>query len=479
MVHVLFPRNDQGGSGNGITVTSGVVPPTSTPSKLGDIYIDTAATKVYNATGTTDSSDWTLINGAGTGDMLGANNLSEITVPATARSNLGLAALAILATVGAAQIDNKAVTLAKMDDLNADRIIGRANGAGLGVPTSLTAAQVRTILGIEANAAADQTGSEIKSLYEAEANTNAFTDAEQTKVGYLTITQGVDLDAIETRVNALDAAVVLKGNFNPSGGSFPGGGTAQAGEAWIATTADGVIDGMDITVNDRVIAINDNASTSSAADWHLADYTDEVQSVAGKTGSITLDADDVSETAGKKWAGETGADVTDADNVSTAGASMISSGAGAPSSTPSKVGNIYIDETNDKIYLATDTTSSADWTLVDGTGAQDADFGGNDITDANIKDYSVESASPTISAGTLTLDFSTGPDFNVSWNANITTMNITNWPVSGVFGKVTLRLTMDGTARTVVWPSGILWAGGAKPAAGSINEELEVVSCGS
>lgn len=35
---------------------------------------------------------------------------------------------------------------------------------------------------IESNATADQTGAEIKSLYEAEANTNAFTDAEQTKL---------------------------------------------------------------------------------------------------------------------------------------------------------------------------------------------------------------------------------------------------------------------------------------------------------
>jgi len=36
--------------------------------------------------------------------------------------------------------------------------------------------------GIEDNATADQTGSEIKSLYEAEANTNAFTDAEKSKL---------------------------------------------------------------------------------------------------------------------------------------------------------------------------------------------------------------------------------------------------------------------------------------------------------
>ena len=40
------------------------------------------------------------------------------------------------------------------------------------------------------------------------------------------------------------------------------------------------------------------------------------------------------------------------------------SGAGVPSSTPSNVGDIYIDTTNLKIYLSTGTSSSADWKKV-------------------------------------------------------------------------------------------------------------------
>lgn len=64
------------------------------------------------------------------------------------------------------------------------------------------------------------------------------------------------------------------------------------------------------------------------------------------------------------------ADVTDAANVSAAGAAMISSGAGAPGSTPAKVGNIYIDTTGGRVYVATDTASSADWDLMPVTGAQ-------------------------------------------------------------------------------------------------------------
>lgn len=43
------------------------------------------------------------------------------------------------------------------------------------------------------------------------------------------------------------------------------------------------------------------------------------------------------------------------------GGSSATSGAGAPSSTPSAVGDIYIDTTNDVAYIATDTVSSSDW----------------------------------------------------------------------------------------------------------------------
>lgn len=50
-------------------------------------------------------------------------------------------------TVGTAEIDDAAVTLAKMADLAADTMIGRANGAGTGVPQALTLAQALALLG--------------------------------------------------------------------------------------------------------------------------------------------------------------------------------------------------------------------------------------------------------------------------------------------------------------------------------------------
>ena len=41
----------------------------------------------------------------------------------------------------------------------------------------------------------------------------------------------------------------------------------------------------------------------------------------------------------------------------------IRSGSGAPGTTPGKVGDLYVDTTGKKLYVATGTTNSSDWTI--------------------------------------------------------------------------------------------------------------------
>jgi hypothetical protein len=105
-------------------------------------------------------------------------------------------------------------------------------------------------------------------------------NAAVAKTDQITVTQAVDLDAIEARVNALDASVILKGVWDASAGTFPGSAAAQAGESWIVSVA-GTVNGVAFAVNDRIIAIADNASTTTfAANWFKADYTDVFQTAA-------------------------------------------------------------------------------------------------------------------------------------------------------------------------------------------------------
>lgn len=151
-----------------------------------------------------------------------------------------------------------------------------------------TASGARTALGLEIGADVQAYSSVLA------ATTASFLTAQETKLGYITVTQAVDLDAIETRVNALDAAVVLQGSWDASAGTFPGSGAAQAGDSYIVSTG-GTVDSVDFTANDRIVAITDNASTSTyASNWLKLDYTDQVLSVAGRTGAVTLAQADIS-----------------------------------------------------------------------------------------------------------------------------------------------------------------------------------------
>ena len=42
----------------------------------------------------------------------------------------------------------------------------------------------------------------------------------------------------------------------------------------------------------------------------------------------------------------------------------VSSGSGAPGTTPTKIGLLFIDTTTPNVYISTGTSSSADWKLV-------------------------------------------------------------------------------------------------------------------
>ena len=102
-----------------------------------------------------------------------------------------------------------------------------------------------------------------------------------------------EVDDLTAKVNALDAAIVLQGNWDASTGTFPGGGAAQVGFTWIVAVG-GTVDGVTFNQNDRIIALTDDASeTSFAGNWLHANYTDQVLRVAGKSGDVVLNKDDV------------------------------------------------------------------------------------------------------------------------------------------------------------------------------------------
>lgn len=94
-------------------------------------------------------------------------------------------------------------------------------------------------------------------------DTKIMTAAERAKVGYLTVTGAVDLDALA----ALNT-IFLAGSWDASTGSFPGGGTAPAGAQYVVTTG-GTVDGIVFAADDTITALTDNASTSTySSNWY-------------------------------------------------------------------------------------------------------------------------------------------------------------------------------------------------------------------
>ncbi len=142
-----------------------------------------------------------------------------------------------------------------------------------------------------------------------------FTATDETKLNHITVTQDINLDDLQEAVDELEAAVILKGTWDASAGTFPGGGVAQAGWSYIVSVG-GTVNGVTFDVNDRIVAITDNASTTTyAGNWFKLDYTDQVLSVNGQTGAVVLDADDIDDTStSHKFV--TAADITKLANTS-------------------------------------------------------------------------------------------------------------------------------------------------------------------
>ena len=101
------------------------------------------------------------------------------------------------------------------------------------------------------------------------------------------------------------------------------------------------------------------------------------------------------------------------------------------------------------------------WTAVQTLAAKLA-AADQQIERPELKDYAETKTAPSISGGTLTLDLENGNVFEVSRNANITTLTISNWPAAGKAGSLTLIFKATGSF-TVSWPAAIKWAGGTAP----------------
>ena len=164
----------------------------------GALYFNTTNEVIMTYTG----SAWQTIT-TGSGGLQAANNLNDVASATTSRTNLGLAIgsdvqahSAVLDATTASYTTAEETKLAGIETgATADQTGAQIKTAYEAEANAFTDAQFTKLAGIETGATADQTGAQIKTAYEAEAN--AFTDAQFTK-----------LAGIETAADVTDATNV-------------------------------------------------------------------------------------------------------------------------------------------------------------------------------------------------------------------------------------------------------------------------------
>ena len=138
---------------------------------VGALYFNTTTNIMMTYTG----SAWQSIATGGTG-LLASNNLNDVQSASTSRTNLGVA-------IGT--------------DVQA------FSSVLAGTTASYTTAEETKLAGIETGATADQTAAQIKTAYESNADTNALTDADHTKLDGIAANADVTGTANVTSAGAL------------------------------------------------------------------------------------------------------------------------------------------------------------------------------------------------------------------------------------------------------------------------------------
>jgi len=336
-------------------ISSGSGAPSSTPAAIGDVYVDTTNGNVWQATGTASSADWKQATGAGGGDLIASNNLSDLANIATARSNLGL----VIGTDVQAQSAVLAGTTASFTIAEETKLAGIETAADVTDATNVAAsgalmgtnnlseianiATARSNLGVVI-------GTDVQAQSAIlDATTASFTTAQETKLA------GIDVSADVTDATTVAAA----------GAAMASNNLSDLGSIALSRTNLGLVIGTDVQAYSSVL----DATTASflAADENK------------------LDGIDVS------------ADVTDATTVAAAGAAMSASNLSDLTSAATARTNLgLVIGTDVQAQSAVLSATTASFLIADETKLDGIDVSA-DVTDAT----TVAAAGAAMSASNL------------------------------------------------------------------------------
>ena len=280
----------------------------------------------------------------------------------------------------------------------------------------------------------------IKTLYESNADTNEFSDAEQTLLGYLTATGAINLDTIATDTTTNNAKL-----------------TADE------TNVTAALDGATLT-----------AATVAGTDKVLVqdtDAADELKTVTAQS-IADLSAGGAPEGTAVLSTGETVGKLLQADGDNTC------SWVAAPSGTPEGTAILSTGETGGTKFLREDGDGTCSWQaagggsgdfLADGTVAMtgELNLGANAIGGtAQVKSVS----------GTTNVDWGSGNFANCTFIGSPATFTFT---APAKPGDLIMKLQQDdggiGGSNTVTWPATVKWPGGTAPTLSTAVDAIDLM----
>ena len=122
-----------------------------------------------------------------------------------------------------------------------------------------------------------------------------LTTGERAKLGNVPANTNQDLSDLNSAIVALQGSLIPQGSWNASTNTPDITGTTETGYYWIVSNAGSTSLGgiTDWEVNDWAI--------KTSTGWAKVDNTDSVLTVAGRTGNIVLDAQDIAEAGNRIW----------------------------------------------------------------------------------------------------------------------------------------------------------------------------------
>jgi hypothetical protein len=409
--------------------------------------LTTAEVNQLEAIGATtiSATQWGYLGGATTfgGDIM------QDADAAAGRTTLGLGSLAVQSTVGTTDIDNDAVTYAKIQNVVADdRILGNNAGAG-GVVDELTGTEVTNILfgSVTTNVAA-ATGDKILVADVSDSDNPKYVTASSIAALSTTTVFADDVFRIEDNVDDTRELAFSVGGI-----------TTGTTRTWTVPDTD-----IDFTV------LSDIASLSVTDGNIMVGNNSTWVAESGATARTSLGA-------------QTQGDVL--DDLNTLGAAgsanqfIVSTGAGvfAYETGNTALGSLGVTATTTELnyndITALGTVQNSKTVTADSSGVVDFSNQTKTIEGALIVDEAVEYTDLGSGGGTRTFNLATAHAWKVTVSTSTNTFSFTNPSITGTETTVVVEI-VNGGSQTVNHPTGTDWASGVAPTLTTAGTDIVV-----